>query len=684
MTASPARLASCRKLLPRTLLFAQQPAASSRSGSCGADVGSTGVHDVVLRLRSLPRSAFCARRSNLRCLLARDEVPPPVRPTNSRQQTAPASTPEADAAGPDAEFWIRRPQRKASLRARRGRGEGGETARGGADRSEQAGGTVERSAQGQLDSLDAEHASSSVSLLSQTDTLASSYAPQTSSSDITTLSRCSSSPSTRSPGREVPPLPQPIPIASRPALHRRHSSVDSSTVPSSLALPMSNAPAAPASLPSSSRQRSFLAAVSAAPFSNLVPVSDSASNSRTIDSYTTARLPPRRVTTLTVGEGQPARVLRRKASVTVRGRYGGAGGGTDASMALPSRRSVSRDRPRPSLSADRRAELPPSPAYPSRPSRAGTSLNTTTPLAPPLPTLASVMASMSSESASSAAKTSTSSRPHLSRPGSSRSALTDSSSPSDSDSNKSAFRSGMLKLKKSTANTLIVVDVLLRRGEPRYAAPADREAASTPRRFPRLSTTTYFAYDAATQPHTTSHEPAAHRQRLARSLDAALLPDTPSSGEYEPDWPSSPRLAGCSTTFAAAITTSSTDAVRTGGRRRNLLRRRRTSRLSLVVRPSCPTSRPHSPSARQTPAFTSFAFGLAAPFSSQSCSPGRACQVSWPSQTVHPTLRRLALSLSMSPGASSAPPGGVSSTACPDNGEEDPTGHAGTDAPLVS
>ncbi|BGP00950.1 hypothetical protein JCM10021v2_004639 [Rhodotorula toruloides] len=77
---------------------------------------------------------------------------------------------------------------------------------------------------------------------------------------------------------------------------------------------MSNAPAAPASLPSSSRQRSFLAAVSAAPFSNLVPVSDSASNSRTIDSYTTARLPPRRVTTLTVGEGQPARVLRRKAS----------------------------------------------------------------------------------------------------------------------------------------------------------------------------------------------------------------------------------------------------------------------------------------------------------------------------------------------------------------------------------
>ncbi|GAA6053238.1 hypothetical protein NBRC10513_007161 [Rhodotorula toruloides] len=404
-------------------------------------------------------------------------VPPPVRPTNSRQQTAPASTPEADAAGPDAEFWIRRPQRKASLRARRGRGEGGETARGGADRSEQAGGTVERSAQGQLDSLDAEHASSSVSLLSQTDTLASSYAPQTSSSDITTLSRCSSSPSTRSPGREVPPLPQPIPIASRPALHRRHSSVDSSTVPSSLALPMSNAPAAPASLPSSSRQRSFLAAVSAAPFSNLVPVSDSASNSRTIDSYTTARLPPRRVTTLTVGEGQPARVLRRKAS-----RFEQVGISKWDAQA----QKVDGESARcfaVQLTQARKSAAPPSP------------------------------------------------------------------------------------------DTLIVVDVLLRRGEPRYAAPADREAASTPRRFPRLSTTTYFAYDAATQPHTTSHEPAAHRQRLARSLDAALLPDTPSSGEYEPDWPSSPRLAGCSTTFAAAITTSSTDAVRTGGRRRNLLRR---------------------------------------------------------------------------------------------------------------
>ncbi|KAK4335615.1 Proteophosphoglycan 5 [Rhodotorula toruloides] len=280
---------------------------------------------------------------------------------------------------------------------------------------------------------------------------------------------------------------------------------------------MSNAPAAPASLPSSSRQRSFLAAVSAAPFSNLVPVSDSASNSRTIDSYTTARLPPRRVTTLTVGEGQPARVLRRKASVTVRGRYGGAGGGTDASMALPSRRSVSRDRPRPSLSADRRAELPPSPAYPSRPSRAGTSLNTTTPLAPPLPTLASVMASMSSESASSAAKTSTSSRPHLSRPGSSRSALTDSSSPSDSDSNKSAFRSGMLKLKKSTASL---------RAALRSSSHKHEKAPPLPLQIPSSSSTSSFGEENLVTPPLPTAKPP---QPPADSLDSRQPPTSPTT-----------------------------------------------------------------------------------------------------------------------------------------------------------
>lgn len=288
---------------------------------------------------------------------------------------------------------------------------------------------------------------------------------------------------------------------------------------------MSNAPIAPASLPSSSRQRSFLAAVSAAPFSNLVPVSDSASNSRTIDSYTAKRLPQRKVTTLTVGEGEPARVLRRKASVTVRGRYGGAGGGHDRSVALPSRRSVSTDRPRPSTSAGRRAELPPSPAYPSRTSRAGTFFHTTPPLAPPLPTIASAMASLSSEAVTSATFATTPSRAQLSRPSSNRSALTDSSSPSDSDSSKSAFRSGMLKLKKSTASL---------RAALRSSSHKHDKAPPLPLQIPSSSSTSSFGEENLVTPPLPTAKPLQPATDFPDSRQPPTSPTTPRRSRTRP------------------------------------------------------------------------------------------------------------------------------------------------------
>ncbi|CDR39438.1 RHTO0S04e05116g1_1 [Rhodotorula toruloides] len=415
----------------------------------------------------------------------------------------------------------------------------------------------------------------------KTDTLASSYAPQTSSSDITTLSRCSSSPSTRSPGREVPPLPQPIPIASRPALHRRHSSVDSSTIPSSLSLPMSNAPIAPASLPSSSRQRSFLAAVSAAPFSNLVPVSDSASNSRTIDSYTAKRLPQRKVTTLTVGEGEPARVLRRKASVTISGAAEQTKRLDRSPSALDIRRPTSRTS---TLSCLSLTHIPRRDFFPhDTPSRASITDDS----------LGNGVAEQRSgderhlrHNSFSRATQQTQQQPvcshrlvfsirqRLEQVGfPQRDAQAEEVDGESASSAKVQLAQARQGAASPSPNTLIVVDFLLWRREPRYAAPANREAVATRYRLSRLTTTTYFAYNAATQPHTTSHEPAADRQRLARSPAAALLAYTPSGGKYEPDWPSPPRLAGYSATFTAASTTSSTDAVETGGQRRRLLRR---------------------------------------------------------------------------------------------------------------
>ncbi|BGP49644.1 hypothetical protein JCM10450v2_005546 [Rhodotorula kratochvilovae] len=74
---------------------------------------------------------------------------------------------------------------------------------------------------------------------------------------------------------------------------------------------------------------SSFAPVFAAPFSNLVAIPDTSANSRAIDLDTAERVVPppprplRSVSTTIVHTGPPAKVLKRKASVTTRGRYGG-------------------------------------------------------------------------------------------------------------------------------------------------------------------------------------------------------------------------------------------------------------------------------------------------------------------------------------------------------------------------
>ncbi|BGO92749.1 hypothetical protein NBRC10512v2_005035 [Rhodotorula toruloides] len=248
---------------------------------------------------------------------------------------------------------------------------------------------------------------------------------------------------------------------------------------------MSNAPIAPASLPSSSRQRSFLAAVSAAPFSNLVPVSDSASNSRTIDSYTAKRLPQRKVTTLTVGEGEPARVLRRKASVTISGAAEQTKRLDRSPSALDIRRPTSRTS---TLSCLSLTHIPRRDFFPhDTPSRASITDDS----------LGNGVAEQRS----------------------------DSSSPSDSDSSKSAFRSGMLKLKKSTASL---------RAALRSSSHKHDKAPPLPLQIPSSSSTSSFGEENLVTPPLPTAKPLQPATDFPDSRQPPTSPTTPRRSRTRP------------------------------------------------------------------------------------------------------------------------------------------------------
>ncbi|GAA5832908.1 hypothetical protein JCM11251_000525 [Rhodosporidiobolus azoricus] len=160
-----------------------------------------------------------------------------------------------------------------------------------------------------------------------------------------------------------PPDSQPVPI--RPPFARRRSSTGSLYDPSPSPGTTPSIAVVSSSVPSPRRMGPPTLAQSA-PFSNLVAVDDVRNTvprrqtpSRR-PSFDKPALPPALHTTISITEGQPARKLHRKASLTARGKHGGAGPASPRAD-LPS--------PRPPLTA-KSASAPaviPRPSMSSRP-----------------------------------------------------------------------------------------------------------------------------------------------------------------------------------------------------------------------------------------------------------------------------------------------------------------------------
>ncbi|GAA5932901.1 hypothetical protein JCM3775_005257 [Rhodotorula graminis] len=144
--------------------------------------------------------------------------------------------------------------------------------------------------------------------LSRTDTRLSTATAET--SDAASLA----APAEPSPARAIP---------IRPRLDRRRSSTGAVTATPSAE--QSRLLLVSTSLPARPRKQSSFASATAAPFSNLVALSDEDADTAVDRELRRAPPPPRplRSVSTTVVHAAPPKVLKRKASVTTRGRYGG-------------------------------------------------------------------------------------------------------------------------------------------------------------------------------------------------------------------------------------------------------------------------------------------------------------------------------------------------------------------------
>ncbi|GAA6035188.1 hypothetical protein JCM8097_006410 [Rhodosporidiobolus ruineniae] len=211
---------------------------------------------------------------------------------------------------------------------------------------------------------------------------------------------------------------QPPSIPIRPPLLRRRSSTGSIGEKNASPQPLSS------SLPSPSHTAVFSRRPSA-PFANLILVSDADSNSRraplTEPVGRDSLLPPE--TAAHQEKPAPPQKLKRKASMTVRGRYGGVGSSSVEELAVrPPPRSAGIAPPSPN---------PPRRSVSSRPSfctsHSGTSITTDSLSVPPVPSPSS-------------------------RPSSRARSRTQTAADVDGGKSSSGFRGGFVKLKKSTSS----------------------------------------------------------------------------------------------------------------------------------------------------------------------------------------------------------------------------------------
>ncbi|GAA5841796.1 hypothetical protein JCM9279_003109 [Rhodotorula babjevae] len=202
--------------------------------------------------------------------------------------------------------------RKGSLRqGRRGRSEGGAHDELGPVTSlpsEDESGAADRIGLARLRQVSAAASSTSHLSLSRTDTRLSTATAET--SDAASVVAAAE-----------PFRPRPIPI--RPRLDRRRSSTGAVTATPNaddgrLLLVSTSLPARP-------RKQSSFASATAAPFSNLVAVLPDDVAASSVKRELRAGPPPRplRSVSTTIVQAVPPKVLKRKASVTTRGRYGG-------------------------------------------------------------------------------------------------------------------------------------------------------------------------------------------------------------------------------------------------------------------------------------------------------------------------------------------------------------------------
>ncbi|GAA5957461.1 hypothetical protein JCM10213_001327 [Rhodosporidiobolus nylandii] len=185
---------------------------------------------------------------------------------------------------------------------------------------------------GDHDVFSSRFGNSSTSLVSRAPTFVSSHSAFTDESSLATESEMASQHGHGAKSRQ-PRLPASAPIPLRPSLARRRSSTGSlygekgAANSSSSHLPVS------ASVPTPPRTPAFSHGHVAAPFSNLVPVEDAPpKRSRSARSRETSAqdraaeppLPPAVPTTREIAELlPPVKKVKRKASLTVRGKYGG-------------------------------------------------------------------------------------------------------------------------------------------------------------------------------------------------------------------------------------------------------------------------------------------------------------------------------------------------------------------------